>query len=91
MSLEKRIEKAEDELKPEEAGRDLLITVHTEQHVRVGDELVPVKREPSGYSEVHWSQPDKSGRRIGTRFAKYADDEKRGSNWTGEQLNQPSD
>jgi hypothetical protein len=45
MSLEKRIEKAEDELKPEEAGRDLLITVHTEQHVRVGDELVPVKRE----------------------------------------------
>jgi hypothetical protein len=86
--ITKRLDALEEETESQTC--DLIITVHTEQHERVGDELIAVKREPSGYSEVHWSQPDKSGRRIGTRYAKYADDEKRGSNWTDEQLNQPS-
>jgi hypothetical protein len=90
VGLEERIKKAEEELKPEEQGRDWLITCVTEQHVRVGDELVPVKREPIGYTEVKWGAPDRSGRRIGVRYALYDDDDKRGSNWTDEELNQPN-
>jgi hypothetical protein len=78
VSLEKRIEKAEDELKPEEAGRDLLITAVTEQHVRVGDEMVPVKREPSGYTEIKWGPPGRNGGRIGVRYALYDGEP---SNW----------
>jgi hypothetical protein len=81
VSLEKRIEEAEEKLKPEEAGRDLLITVHTEQHVHVGDELVLVKREPTSYTEVKWSEPDKSGRRIGVRYARYIDEGDDPGNW----------
>lgn len=85
MSLEKRIERAEEELKPEEAGRDLIITSMTEQHEQVGDELVTVHREPIGYSEIQWGKPDKSGRRIGVRYALYDGDQP--SNWTDEELN----
>lgn len=79
MSLEKRIEEVEEELRPEEQGRDLLITCVTEQHVRVGDELVPVKREPTGYTEVKWGSPGKGGGRIGVRYALYDADEP--GNW----------
>jgi hypothetical protein len=71
VSLESRIEAAEEELKPEEAGRDLLITIHEEQHERVGDELVSVKRPIIGYTETVWSSPGKRGTRIGTRRALY--------------------
>ena len=73
MTLEKRIEKAEEELKPEEQGRDILITVHEEQWTH-GDDDVPilVKRPIIGYTEIEWqSGTDKHGRRIGTRRALY--------------------
>ena len=82
MSLEKRIEKAEEELQPEERARDLLITCVTEQHVRGADGvLVTVHREPVGYTEIQWSPPDRAGRRIGTRHARYTDEGDDPGNW----------
>jgi hypothetical protein len=82
VSLEKRIERAEDELKPEGQGRDLILTALTEQHEQVGDELVTVKREPIGYTEVEWGPPGKNGARIGVRYALYDGDQP--SNWEPE-------
>jgi len=57
--ISKRLDALEEET--ESQVRDLIITCVTEQHVRVGDELVVVKREPSGYSEIEWGP---SGRKM---------------------------
>jgi hypothetical protein len=48
--ISKRLDALEEET--ESQVRDLIITCVTEQHVRVGDELVVVKREPSGYRKM---------------------------------------
>lgn len=73
MSLEGRIEKAEEELKPEEAGRDVVLTIHEEQWIFGADDVpIPTKRPIIGYTEIEWqSGTDKHGRRIGTRRALY--------------------
>ena len=72
MSLEKRIEKAEEELQPEQAGRDILITIHEEQWIFGADDLpIPTKRPIIGYTPVEWSAPGRNGGRIGTRRALY--------------------
>jgi hypothetical protein len=86
IAINKRLAALEEE---PERERDILITVLTEQHEHVGDELRTIHREPIGYSEVEWSGPDNHGRRHGVRYAKYASDAERGSNWTDEQLNHP--
>jgi len=75
MSDDNKINRRLDELEKEDQVEDIVITVLTEQHERRGDELVAVHREPVGYTEVEWSGPDKRGRRIGTRYARYAVDD----------------
>jgi hypothetical protein len=78
--ISKRLDALEEET--ESQVRDLIITCVTEQHVRVGDELVVVKREPSGYSEIEWgSFRQKNGGRIGVRYARYIDEGDDPGNW----------
>jgi hypothetical protein len=70
---EKRISDLEESLRPEERGRDLLLTIHEEQWERAGDGMmVPAKhRRIIAYTEVVWQSPNKNGTRIGTRRAIY--------------------
>ena len=74
-NLEERVRKAEEELQPEQAGRDLIIDVHEEQWIFGGDDVpVPTKRPIIGFTPIEWSPPGKRGGRIGIRRALYATD-----------------
>lgn len=70
-----------DELEQEEQIEDLIITNVTEQHARIDGVLVPVHREPIGYTEIEWGPPGRGGGRVGVRYAKYGDDGDDPGNW----------
>ena len=74
MSLEDRIRKAEDALQPIGPGdEEIVLTVVEESVMRNEfDELVPIRREPVGFSEIEWN--DFGGQRVGLRRAIYSDD-----------------
>lgn len=73
MSLENRIENAEDALQPDGPERDYLITICEEQWIFGPDDVpIPIHREPVGYTTP---QPGGFGSpRIFVRRAIYGDD-----------------
>lgn len=82
MSDDTKINRRLDELEKEGQVQDIEITVVTESWARGGDDvMVPVKREPIGYTETKWGTPGRGGGRIGVRYAKYVDGGNDPGNW----------
>jgi hypothetical protein len=69
--ISKRLDALEEQV-VEEKPRDLVLTALEEQWDRADDgTMIPSNRQPIGYSEIVWSEPDTGGRRIGNRHAIY--------------------